>query len=718
MATKSSGNDIEEKKEGTSDKKYDPSKAAPIVTTNPVPALAATPTPTENAAPTSTPPPTKQEENVKVKTQYILTKPHPTLAQPPAENFTTDGGREKSNDEPSYHPNQKQRPNRNKQNKRKMKKRPRDDKTAVMDKVCRSVLEGSPCPYGEDKCKYNHDIMGMVRLRQDDVKEIDTGCPYYNLRGFCPFGISCRLGSAHLNLATGHNLRKDESELASPPPPETMNSISRDVQSTLRKKTYQFICKRHFEERNGGGGSRRNGGRGRGKTKGIEYDKKHMSETPNGMDTTSHSTAPVTDAQDVTPTNSNKVMSPEQVAKTNAEQTTGSEDPIESTKPSTNTTTSSNAIDLSPYPTKTRKLIDFSNKVYVAPLTTVGNLPFRRILKRYGADITCGEMAVARNLLEGKTGEWALLKRHPEEDVFGIQIASGHADMYTRISEVIENEGIHVDFVDLNLGCPIDVICDHGAGAKLMLRDNKLRESVQGMTNVLSCPVTIKIRTGWDENKPFAHKLVPKIQKWGIDGISAIMLHGRSRLQRYHKLADWKYIEKVANSQNPDIPRIPIIGNGDIFSYIDYEEHVLNSDGLNTTAMLGRGALVKPWLPTEIKERRHWDISASERLDMLKEFVKCGLEHWGSDQQGLNNTRRFLLEWLSFLYRYIPAGLLEVLPQNMNQRPPNHMCGRSNLETLMLSKNCADWIKISEMLLGPVPEGFEFEPKHRANGYK
>ena len=134
------------------------------------------------------------------------------------------------------------------------------------------------------------------------------------------------------------------------------------------------------------------------------------------------------------------------------------------------------------------------------------------------------------------------------------------------------------------------------------------------------------------------------------------------------------------------------------------------------------GALLKPWLFTEIKEQRHWDISSSERLDILRDFTHYGLEHWGSDTQGVEKTRRFLLEWLSFLcrwdgvagrrggpgavlwgapaqplsprpHRYVPVGLLERLPQRINERPPYYL-GRDYLETLMASQKAADWIRI------------------------
>ena len=234
--------------------------------------------------------------------------------------------------------------------------------------------------------------------------------------------------------------------------------ISKEVQSQLRKKTFPFKCKRHFERK--------------------EKEGEQASESKEPED----STATITVLE--------KAI----------------------------TSSSSTPVEL-----KTRKIIDFSNKIYVAPLTTVGNLPFRRVMKKFGADITCGEMAVGTCLLEGKPSEWALLKRHPDEDVFGVQIAAAHPDQFTRVSELIELFA-EPDFVDLNLGCPLDLICHKGAGAALMMKDRKLKGALEGIMSVLSCPVTIKMRTGWDMNHPFAHELVPKIQKWGFDGIGAIMV--------------------------------------------------------------------------------------------------------------------------------------------------------------------------------------------------
>lgn len=474
-----------------------------------------------------------------------------------------------------------------------------------------------------------------------------------------------------------------------------MNILSRETVTLLRKKKYKFECKRFGDK----GGKKKNKNDRKGKVEndddakfakkidvkvgegGVEKSDKEPTENGSNEDEVKKEEdvkmdePPKNDdlakSTDVTANSENtKKVEDVKMEETN----NGTTKPTETSSSSTPKPKPKPPIDMSPLP-KTRKIIDFANKVYIAPLTTVGNLPFRRVMKKFGADITCGEMAVANNLLQGKNSEWALLKRHPDEDVFGVQIAAAHADVYTRLCEVIENEQLDVDFLDMNLGCPIDVMCNQGCGAKLMLRDNKLRDSLKGMLSVLNIPVTVKIRTGWDEKKPFAHKLVPKIQEWtnGGVGLAAVMLHGRSRLQRYSRLANWDYIQEVQSAQKDDIPKVPIIGNGDIFSYNDYEEKVLKHEGLSPTAMLGRGALIKPWLPTEIKERRHWDISASERFDFLKDFVRFGLEHWGSDQQGVNTTRRFLLEWLSFLYRYVPVGLLEVLPQSMNQRPPEFM---------------------------------------------
>ncbi|KAK9501061.1 hypothetical protein O3M35_002175 [Rhynocoris fuscipes] len=347
--------------------------------------------------------------------------------------------------------------------------------------------------------------------------------------------------------------------------------------------------------------------------------------------------------------------------------------------------------------------------LYLSPLTTLGNLPFRRICKEYGADITCGEMAIASSLLQGQTQEWALVRRHASEDLFGVQIEGTNPHTMARCAQLLQ-ENAKIDFIDINVGCPIDLIFDKGGGCALLRRPKVLKNIIYSMNEVLNnIPLTLKTRIGISSKKPLANELMSTFEQAGL---SLVTLHGRTKEQRYTKLADWTYIEECAQLVKP----CPLYGNGDILSYEDYLKAKEVAPSISGV-MIGRGALIKPWIFREIKEKTLTDPSASERMEMLKKYVNYGLEHWGSDTKGVETTRRFLLEWLSFLHRYIPTGLLINPPQKTNQRPPYYR-GRCEMETLMASSNCSDWIKISESLLGKVPEGFTFLPKHKANAWK
>lgn len=369
-------------------------------------------------------------------------------------------------------------------------------------------------------------------------------------------------------------------------------------------------------------------------------------------------------------------------------------------------------IDLEPC-VKERKPVSFVGKIYVAPLTTVGNLPFRRILTKHGADITCGEMALATSLLKGDAREWALVRRHKSEDIFGVQICGGHSDSLGRCVQALDDT-IECDFIDINMGCPIDLICNKGAGSMLLEKPKRMEELVRSSNLICSVPLTFKTRMGYKDTSRVAHTFVPRIKEWGA---SALTLHGRTRAQRYSREADWEYIRKVADASS-----VPIIGNGDIYTYHDYVENVVKNQDSIATCMIARGALVKPWIFTEIKEQRNWDISSHERFEILKDFARFGLEHWGSDERGVEQTRRFLLEWMSFTYRYTPVGILETingqLPNvSMTQRPPKFV-GRDDMETMLASDDASVWVDLCEKLLGKAPEGWKFTPKHKSNAYK
>ncbi|KAJ0402687.1 hypothetical protein ATCC90586_009464 [Pythium insidiosum] len=581
------------------------------------------------------------------------------------------------------------------------KKRPIDAAADPAESLCRLVAAGGMCAFG-DSCKFSHDVSDYMKRKEKDMGD---ECPVFKAFGFCRYGLACRFARAHCHQRDdGSWENRDDRPMdqrhVDPEMLHESNGLTEQTRAALRKNAYPF---RSAEQR--------------------KNNKKHR-QNKGGKQQQSEPAAPAADAD------------AQAEVKADADASAAAAAPPADANANAETT---NTTPLLPE----RKRVDFKRKIYIAPLTTVGNLPFRRLMKQLGADITCGEMAMATNLLKAQQSEWALLRRHKSEDVFGVQIAGAHGDQMARVCELLPRE-TDVDFIDINMGCPIDLVCRAGAGSALMNRPTRLTEVISGaLTGIelgtigneqrTNMPgLTVKLRTGWSDKSPLAHKLVPRIQRTrgaaiymnasvvenytlrAAHGVDAITVHGRSRLQRYTKTADWDYVFQCSDAQDETQTRVPFIGGGDVLSYEEFDEHLRN--GKLDTCMIARGALIKPWLPTEIKERRHWDISASERFDLLKDFVRFGLEHWGSDQKGINRTRRYLLEWQSFLCRYVPVGLLEVLPLHINSRPPPYY-GRNDLETLMASDQAVDWIKISELLLGPVPDGFEFQPKHKANAY-
>ncbi|XP_076180473.1 dihydrouridine synthase 3 isoform X2 [Ptiloglossa arizonensis] len=520
------------------------------------------------------------------------------------------------------------------------------------------------------RCTFLHNRIEYLQIKPDDI---GTECYLFNLTGKCPRGAACRMGSKHLTVDGLNIVDKVKEEEFKKRPPSTKNHITKSLKIQLRKHKYNFTKAEKIVKAN------------EPSTKKLGTETTTESDQSLNIDKSEIKNGSVSDISVSESNNGTFEM----------HDTKKRIGPVEN-------------YDLIKRRNAEKKKIDWKNKILLSPLTTVGNLPFRRICKEYGADITCGEMALAPRILKGAHEEWALVKRHESENIFGVQLCGNNPGVLTRCAQLLTEE-IDVDFIDLNLACPIDLIYRQGGGSGMLNRLNVLETVVKSVSQVMNIPLTVKTRTGVYIDKPIAHNLMPKFHEWGV---SMITVHGRSREQRYTKFADWEYIEKCAKAAQPT----PVFGNGDILSYDDYQkiqDTYTNVSGIT----IGRGALIKPWIFTEIKEKKLIDVSSKERFDMLKKYAIYGLEHWGSDTRGVETTRRFMLEWISFLHRYIPIGILERPPQRINERPPFYR-GRDDMETLMASSNCADWIKLSEMLLGNVPEGFHFLPKHKANSWK
>ena len=229
--------------------------------------------------------------------------------------------------------------------------------------------------------------------------------------------------------------------------------------------------------------------------------------------------------------------------------------------------------------------------VVMGPMTKGSNLPYRQLCVELGAKVVMSEMVVARRLKQRRASEFALLRRAPGTHVFGVQLAGNKPDEMAWAAALAQARG--ADFIDVNLGCPIDHFTRMGLGASLGRQPNRVRRIVEAMRGAVSVPVTVKIRLGWNDQS-LNYLDVARAAAEG--GAGAITVHGRTRQARYRHPADWDAISKVAAAVS-----IPVVGNGDLLQSHEIADRfaVTGCAGV----MVARGALIKPWLFREIANR-------------------------------------------------------------------------------------------------------------------
>jgi tRNA-dihydrouridine synthase 3 len=307
----------------------------------------------------------------------------------------------------------------------------------------------------------------------------------------------------------------------------------------------------------------------------------------------------------------------------------------------------------------------FRGRLIMAPMTRGTDLPFRRLAAEWGAEVCLGEMAYAHKVVRGEAAERALLRRHPAERIFGVQLAGKSPELMAEAARIAEQAG--ADFVDVNLGCPIDDATRRGFGAALLQRATRVGAIVAAMKAAVGVPVTVKLRLGWSSEKPTFLKVARAACESGAD---AVVLHARSRAQRYRRPADWDSIRQLAE----ELP-VPVIGNGDVLTWRDARRRLATAGCAGV--MVGRWALAKPWIFREYAESRDHEPDPAGRLAVLRRYVELCREHFGDDEKGRRRTRRFLGFHQDFFRRFRRAAGEDAVnsddPRNWGEEPADDL---------------------------------------------
>jgi len=238
--------------------------------------------------------------------------------------------------------------------------------------------------------------------------------------------------------------------------------------------------------------------------------------------------------------------------------------------------------------------LQLKNNLFLAPMAGITDFPFRELAREHGCGLTFTEMVSAEGLLrKGKT----FLKIGNNEHPIAVQLFGSNSATLAEAAVMAQEMG--ADAIDLNMGCPAKQVVKTGAGVDLMRFPEKVKEILLGMRKRITCPLTIKIRSGWNETQINAVEVARLAEDCGVD---AITVHPRTKEQAFRGKADWNVITEVKK-----VVRISVIGNGDVTasSLIRKMFDETGCDGV----MIGRGALGNPWIfsmrsPGSPEERR------------------------------------------------------------------------------------------------------------------